>query len=295
MPLSRDPVEDEGQLVRYLLGLLPEEEADRLDEASIADDEVVARLRSVENDLVDAYVRGLLDPETRARFESFYLKSPRRREKVKFAERFLGAVDRLPAPGAAPAGRAHSKFAWLVAIAALLFLACGLLLLQDLRLGRVLDQAQRDGAAIGGRAQGLARQLADARTANDDIAKELARVRSARPTAMTALVLLPQTRAIGPVSTIAVPSGADLVAFDLRLEANDFARYQAALRDPATNQIVWRSGVLTPGASPGPPTISVSVPARVLKPRHYSFELSGRPAAGAAEIIGSYAFQIESR
>ena len=293
MSLSRDPVQDDGQLVRYLLGLLPGEEADCLDEASIADDEIVARLRCVENDLVDSYVRGTLDQQTRERFESFYLKSARRREKVKFAERFLGAVDRVPAPGAATGSPARSPFSWLVAIAALLFLACGLLLLQDLRLGRVLDQARRDSVAVDHRARGLAQQLADAHAANDDIANELDRVRSAGST--TALVLLPQTRAIGPVSTVAVPSGAALVAFDLRLEANDFARYQVALRDPTTNQIVWRSDVLTPGESRRPATLPVSVPARVLKPRHYFLELSGRRATGAAEVIGSYAFQIESR
>ena len=40
----------------YLLGP-SEEDAERLDEASITDDEVAGRLRVVENDLVDAYER----------------------------------------------------------------------------------------------------------------------------------------------------------------------------------------------------------------------------------------------
>ena len=57
--LQRDEV-----LVRYLLGSLPHEEAERLDELSIADDTVASRLSEAENDLVDAYIRNELSGET---------------------------------------------------------------------------------------------------------------------------------------------------------------------------------------------------------------------------------------
>ena len=89
-----DPGRDTLELERYLLGLLPDEDAERLDEMSISDDEVAGRLRVVENDLVDAYVRGTLSGEKLERFESFYLSSDRRREKVRFARTFLSAIDR---------------------------------------------------------------------------------------------------------------------------------------------------------------------------------------------------------
>jgi hypothetical protein len=95
MSLLPDPGHDPLQLVRYLLGLLSEEDAERLDAASIADDEVAAQLRIAEDDLVDAYVRGLLTGDTLERFESFYLASPRRRVKVCHATTFLRAVDRV--------------------------------------------------------------------------------------------------------------------------------------------------------------------------------------------------------
>ena len=94
MSLLREPGLDDQQLVRYLLGLLSDEDAERLDELSIADDGLAWRLRAVENDLIDRYVGGTLDGETLERFESFYLSSERRRQKVKFAGNFLGAVDR---------------------------------------------------------------------------------------------------------------------------------------------------------------------------------------------------------
>ena len=62
MSLLRDSAAENERLVRYLVGLLPADEAERLDEQSIVDDDVACRLLSVENDLVDAYVREQLDP-----------------------------------------------------------------------------------------------------------------------------------------------------------------------------------------------------------------------------------------
>src|SRR5580693_6169914 len=76
---------DDQILIRYLLGSLPEAEADRLDELSIADDEFAWRLSAVENDLVDAYARGDLPRETLEPFNAHYLSSPKRLEKVAFA------------------------------------------------------------------------------------------------------------------------------------------------------------------------------------------------------------------
>src|SRR6185295_1414314 len=180
MHQPRDFGPDDQEVVRYLLGVLPEEERQRFDEASIVDDEMAVRVRSVENDLVDAYVSRTLAGETLARFESFYLASPRRRQRVKSAERFLGAVDRVPVRGAATAapaasGRAApwSRFAWLAAAAAFLLVACGVLLVEDLRLREGLSQARRAGVAGERRSQTLARQLDEGRAENAVAAKAL--------------------------------------------------------------------------------------------------------------------------
>src|SRR5688500_9608054 len=91
---------DDRQLTRYLLGLLPDRDADRLDAASVADDDFAARLRIAEVDLVDSYVVGALEGDTLKRFESHYLSSPLRRRNVKFATGFLAAIQRS-APAAA--------------------------------------------------------------------------------------------------------------------------------------------------------------------------------------------------
>lgn len=78
---------EDGELECYLLGLLPEEDTERVEELSIVDDEVASRLRVLEDDLVDAYVRGDLASDVKARFEAYYLLTERRRQKVEFARR----------------------------------------------------------------------------------------------------------------------------------------------------------------------------------------------------------------
>ena len=320
MPRTHKSVPDDDQLVRYVLGLLPDEQTERLDEASIADDEVAARLRVVEDDLVDSYVRGTLEPERRARFESYYLSSPRRRERVKFAASFVRAVDgaaartdadagNQPKPGApqglgalpVPKGlsddrsKRRSIVTWMLAAAAAALLAVSGTLLHDR-----LRQENRSTVAESSTVAAASPQPAPIpRTEDRPHAAADTPAASARPKATeapaVALALLPQTRSIASIPTLAIPSGADSVTFELRLESNDFRAYRAGLQDPATSRIVWRSAWIAARPTGRQSSIRVVVPASVLKTQHYSLDLSGRGADGSAEIVGSYAFQIVPR
>src|SRR5579872_6994784 len=85
MSLPGETVDDNQLLIRYLLGSLAQDQTERLDELSVVDDDFAWRLRAVENDMVDAYVRGDLSGETLDRLRSSYLSTPRRHEKVEFA------------------------------------------------------------------------------------------------------------------------------------------------------------------------------------------------------------------
>jgi len=331
MSLPDEPgLTDDGQLARYLLGLLPDEETERLDEASIVDDELASRLRIVENDLVDAYAAGTLSGEMLERFESHYLLSPRRREKVKFAGRFLRAIERAaprpqprpltdsePPAGSRPfegsdrsaslltasAGGRARPAGWQMAAAVLFVVAFATLLFQVERFRNGLDAAQTEAVALANRTRDLERQLAEQRAANDTATSELALLRNspaapaARPAQdapSIALVLLPQTRALGPVPAIAIPPAADRVAFELRLESNDFPRYQVALKDPGSNQIVWRSDFIRATSPDHTPTVSVLVPTRGLRAQHYSLAVTGLNgrSGSKSEVVGSYTFQV---
>jgi hypothetical protein len=317
---------DDRQLARYLLGLVPDVEAERLDEASIADDEVATRLRVVEDDLVDAYVTGTLSGELLERFESHYLASPRQRQNVKFARSFLRTIDRA---AAAPAQQGHDATAVLpigkrdahhridraprlklasrlVAAVAVLLVLCGVLLFDAVRLRNGLRVAQTESIGLSHRAGELEQQLSEQRAANAAATREFELVReSAAASALrspqgppgrlaAALVLQPQTRAVGPVPTIAISPGVESVAFDLQLESNDFPRYQVALSDPDSNRIEWRSDPIAATSTGREPLVSVIVPARGLGPHHYSLALLGL-GASKSEVVGSYTFQVVRR
>jgi hypothetical protein len=347
-PLSNDSTPDDELFVRYLLGQLSEEEAERLDELSIADDEVAWRLRAAEDDLVDAYVRGSLTDLARARFERVYLVTPKRRDKVRFAQSLVRALEREPhingvlavgAPAGMPtAASVHAAksaaaadaaagdatrprwLAWLfpesaagwtlTAVGALLAVVCGALLVQTARLRDDLATEKSMRASFDQHAQDLQRQLDAQKVASADTTAQLDRIRtqlaeatqqqstatasrgSSLLTGAVALLLTPQTRAAGSAPAIALRPGAEGVPLALLLETDDFPRYQVAVKDPATNTIVWRSDRLAAAAVNHAPTVTVVLPARLLKAQHYALELSGLRAAGGTDVIGSYVVRI---
>ena len=81
-------------IVEYLLGSLPAGEAEAYDELSIANHEFATALNAREQDLVDAYVRHELSGSVLERFESHYLASSLRREKLEFAQALQGWVEK---------------------------------------------------------------------------------------------------------------------------------------------------------------------------------------------------------
>jgi hypothetical protein len=318
MPQSREFADDDQEIVRYLLGHLPDDKAERFDEASIVDDDMASRLRSVENDLVDAYVGGTLAAETRARFETFYLSSPRRRHKVRSAQRFLNAVDRAHVSGAVNAAPAASgwalpspRLAWSAVAAVFLLLACGVLVIEHVRLREGLSEARREGAASDRRIQMLTQQLEEGRAEKAEALKTLEGARAPlaarRPSAPgsspppasgsttlapLALVLSPQTRAPGPLPTVALSPALDRVGFELRLESNDFSRYRVDVKDPGSGRTVWRSAPVLARVVGGESFVSIAIPAARLAPQHYSLALAGLDAGGRMEPVASYTFQI---
>ena len=278
--------DDNKLVIEYLLGSTSEEETERLDELSVADDEFAARLRSAENDLVDAYARGELDGETLHRFKSFYLASPNRLEKVRFAEVLQTRASESSVAATKPAALGHRTppsagtrtLIWsLAGLAALLLLAAGYLVRENRRLQNDFFQEQ-------------ARRIQLEQQKQAPAAGTPAKV---LPTPqLLAFVLSPQTRGIAAITAIALPPGVDRVAFRLILETDDFDRYQVKLKNLPLNQIVWRSGALKTDSSEASRAVFVVVPGNVFNQQNYSLELTGMPTAGAGEFVGTYAFKV---
>jgi hypothetical protein len=273
MSLPHDTRHDDDTLEQYVLGMLPHEDAERLDEASIVDDEVAARLRVVETDLIDDYVRGKLAGEKLERFESYYLSSPRRRERVRLAASFVRAVDRpLPIANVArlAARIARSpRVAAAMAAAALVVVVSGFSLFEFVRPPR-----NESAVATSGRA------VADSRT------QGLQPLAEPRP--LVTVELPPPLRAVAAMRAVVIPAGADHLRFELRLESDDFPEYRVALRNLATSQVLWRSDWGAASARADRASVFVVVPAALFGTERYSLDLAGRASGGRAEMIGSY-------
>src|SRR3712207_334898 len=74
--------EEESEIRSYLLGELAQEEARRIEERIVRDDDFVEQVQLVEDEMVEDYARGSLGARERERFERHFLSTPRRRRKL---------------------------------------------------------------------------------------------------------------------------------------------------------------------------------------------------------------------
>jgi len=193
---------NDQEIVEYLLGTLPAEQAERYDELSVANEEFATVLSACEKDLVDAYVAGELSGSTLQRFESYYLASPLRRKKIEFAralKQWAEATAGVQSPAVErienteklqPAGRAsvfrrlfeqRPAWQWSMAVIVLaLLLFGGWLVFDNGRLRRQAAQTQARRDELLQREQQLQKELDGQRTANAAKEQELAALRAER-------------------------------------------------------------------------------------------------------------------
>ena len=276
----------------YLLGRLPEEETERLDELSIADDECSERIRAVEHDLVDAFARAELLGADLEQFRTKYLTTAQGHEAIRFAQALqsLDAGSPESGRGATPEGRETRRWRELVALAAavVLLATAGLWLALDNRTLRVRvtsaesarDELQRD------------RQLreAEARRTADAIPPSTSS--GASPLTASTLVLNPQMRSAGQLPTIALSDGSGDLAVRLNLEPVDYPAYEASLIPSKGGPDVWRADRLTARTVDGRKAIDLHLPATVLNPQEYLIRVSGVSAGSASEVVGEYRFTV---
>ena len=189
---------NEQAMADYLLGCLPDAEAERYDELSVADDEFAAALSACEKDLVDAYVQGELAGRALEQFRLHYLASPLRRDKVTFAKALQVFAERSAADvRSKDATDGAIRQGWFAALSTFLAprpalqwgLAAGVLILlvaggwftiDNLRLRQQMSQAQIRRDELQQREQALQQQLEAQHAANSKAEQELAQVRAER-------------------------------------------------------------------------------------------------------------------
>jgi hypothetical protein len=258
-------------LVRYLLGSLPEEESQHLDERSIADDDFAERLKAIETDLIDAYVAGELTPDERIRFEAVYAAAAEGRARIDFA-RALSARTRT--------GRQSYRGYPALAAAAMVLLAIG---------GYWLIRPNRSPAPAAPAAH--VQPATPSRAPTQSPSPSIGAPPPPSTTILSFVLAAPRRSAAGAL-VIAVPNGQGNVELRLEIEEDDFAEYDATLKDAAGVRTLWRSGRVKAEGPGSNRVVPIRVPANLLTPRPHVLELRGLPAAASPQILGSYPFRV---
>jgi hypothetical protein len=302
----------EDLLIRYLLGSLPPEESERLDELSIADDEFAWLLNAVESDLMDSFLTDELSGETLERFRLVFLTSPRGREKISFAKTLREwseksrptAATFSPKPTRSLTTRSTSfwlglsrwSLPWgLGTVAVAMCILAAYLFVENDRLRKSVAESHEQQTILGQRTRELENQLTDERSVNTAIQGELEHLRGSLATSAPktiAVLLLPATRGIDQIKTVPVHPSTDQLVLRLQLEADESPAYRVTLKDPGTNQSIWSNTNLKARSEGSNKIISVSIPASMLSQQNYILELSGVPARGGSEFLTSYLFKV---
>ncbi|HEV2762306.1 MAG TPA: hypothetical protein VGV38_04860, partial [Pyrinomonadaceae bacterium] len=222
-----------------------------------------------EDDLIDDYLRGRLEPERRRRFEQNYLTTAARVERVRLAAALLRQVDEEASKANARATQAQPTWAerlraflsgqgWPVSAAAALALALVLLCVWW---------------AFG-----------PSRPEKNFVALTLTISGSARAGGT------PSERAGGPqTAAVRLPSDAAGLRLTLTLPAQTTAeKYRVHLED------VNEKTILSEVAQRAGSSVSVDVPAGQLSPGQYALKLFALGADGSEQRVpGSYFFNVE--
>jgi hypothetical protein len=314
----------EQTLRSYLLGAVKDDEREALEREYFADPRLFEQLVQAENELVDAYARGLLPPETRARFERHYLTHPARRERAEFARALAATLERREAqPDAAPAAGDEPwwrrlfaaftgpKLVWaLPASLLLMVVAASWLYIQSGRQPRELAGAgvERATPEKGGRES--QRQAADggqvvsvptpepfATPAGQKTVRP-----SPTPAAKTAPVVATLVLTVGgtrgaesgPPSTLRLTARTEQVGLLLNLSEADYRSYGGVLRRAGGAEVFsWRR--VTARAAKSGKTVSFHMPARSLAEGDYVLTLKGTRDTGEAEDVSVSLFSVERR
>lgn len=287
--------ENKELFIRYLLGDLPEDERERLEKEYFADHETLQFLLSVEDDLIDAYVRGDLSPEQRKQFESYFLDSPSKQRRVEFA-RTLWPVLRDQEKPAAQA-RPGSPSVWRrfasPALAAMLSVAVLLVVflsIQNWRLRSALKQARSAGIEFQNQIRQLQQELA-AQGAGPELGA--AWPLSAKGETISMLLAPNLFRdGVGKSQLLAIPPQASSVFLVLKLQPDHRPLYRAVL-ETAEGAVVRRfDALISRPLAGGGQAIVLELAARSLNRGDYVIRLFAQTDQGHIEELHPYSLTV---
>lgn len=310
--------EHDERVTGYLLGRLTEAEQTSVEQEYFSNPEKFEEVWAVENDLVDAYVRGQLSGGERELFERNYLPAPGNRERVAFAASLREMADcstqksdstsQVVEPSASSWKKrfmetliAPRSLQIGLVTATLLLLIAGFawLALERERLRRELGSASAHLSDQQHREQEITNQLAAEREQSGQLKAELERLREAtaqsqsRPSptnrqSVFSFFLSPLlTRSESEPQQINIPRQTDILRLRMNVERNNALRFQATVRTVEGKRI-WSQRSINARAD----NATVSIPASKLPLGDYILTLSATNSTGETQEVNRYFFRV---
>ena len=89
--MAQEP-NDRVTISEYLLGQLPDSQRQDFEQRLVSDDKALEELLVGEDELIDAYLKSELEAEQMQRFESLFLATSERQDKLRFGRAFMNYV-----------------------------------------------------------------------------------------------------------------------------------------------------------------------------------------------------------
>lgn len=305
------------EIRQFLLGRLPEESAEHLEDRIFADRDFAEEVEIAESELIADYHENNLGPEDRALFERRYLTSDANIQAVDYEGVFrefirgklkeedplhrgrLGLVATPPAGPAAKVSPAESepskhglRFSWLRRffvtrpLLANLTAVASLLLLLAVGFWKLSAYLTRPPAGD------------SAQTERRAIEGELARLNTApaaslQVTPAVTVDLQPMQRGGGAMARLRIGdfNRSSFIRLRLGLIQSGPVNYRASFLDDRRNELFVVED-LTPQNTPEGPQVQLLVPAKYFRPGDYQISLSALNRGGSYEEVNGYALRV---
>jgi hypothetical protein len=272
--------EDQAVIRQYLLGYSDADTAEAIELRLVANDEYLQEFSMVTDELIEDYLGGNLSAAEATRFQTHFLKTPRRLRKLEIAKALLEKA--APRAGSNTQSTGHSNVRnfpqpearhqryWQVAALVSIVVFAGLIAWAILRNRSTVP---------GGELQA-----------------ELLRLNSPGPAASAGpsvqLSIVPVTvRALGEDRRVVVGADTQTVVIRLGLVDKVYDSYQASLQTVEGNEL-GKIPPLKPVTGDEGRFIEVRLPAQRLQAHHYRIRLRALTAPDTYEDVGVYPFQI---
>jgi hypothetical protein len=309
--------DNEQKFEKFFFGKMAEDERFEFEKDFAANPELLEELRAFEADLIEKYVRGWMNPAEKKDFETHFLNTEKRRQKVEFSRILIEEVrqNRIKETEKESFWSRFGgwfltpkiAFASAFSIAVLVF--GGWFLLRNFETEKT--EIVRNDSNINVENANLkvnsnvANVEVNSISNNTNISNNL--TKSPTPTnqktpepTKTPTPETPKTapnpvlalfagtlRNDGKINELNLPKNSSGATFQLNLKTVDYKIFQAEITD-GNGKIIFKSGNLTPRKS----ALNLFVPAKNLPKGDYRINLYGKNAAGENESAADFQFRV---